>query len=325
MGAFADAGFDALKSDVMAVVTPIQNATGTNPDAPPQDPTKPPPPANPARAVADVAGAAGAVLGLPMQLVNDGFALATSGIAAMFPALPAATMGSLYVGPPHGHLHPPSLVPPAPAPIPLPSIGPVLLGTCIRVLIEGMPAARAGDIGIAVTCCGFVPAFEIKTGSSNVFIGGARAARVMDFCMECAPGAGALNALAKVGMAVGAVAGIAGAAADMADADQSAAAGDAAMAAAQSLSAAMNAAQTAVDLATTAIRMAMGKDIAVPPGMGFVTALTSSTVQIGGFPMVNIPDPLHLLFEKFKKMRANRRAQKERDAANSQTKCETCG
>jgi uncharacterized Zn-binding protein involved in type VI secretion len=143
-----------------------------------------------------------------------------------------------------------------------------------------------------------VPAFEIKTGSSSVFIGGMRAARQLDFCMECAPGAGAMNALGAAMMAVGMVAGAAGAAGDLRDSTASAAEGDATMASAQALSAAMGAAQVAADAAAMAIKMAMGTDIAVPPSMGVLTMNTASTVQIGGFPMVNLPDPLHMLFEK---------------------------
>jgi uncharacterized Zn-binding protein involved in type VI secretion len=303
---YFDAGFDAIKGEFMNVVNPLKAAFGGHGGsgvAPGEDPATPDKPQTPARKVQEVAGAVGAALQLPLQLLNTGFALATQSIAAMFPEFPAATMGTIYLGPPHGHLHPPSLVPPNPVPVPLPSMGPVLLGTSIRVLIEGKPAARAGDIGMAVTCCGLVPAFDIKTGSSNVFIGGMRAARQLDFCMECAPGAGAMNALAVVTMAVGMVAGVAGAVADMQDSDASAAQGNAAMAAAQALSAAMQAAQVAADAATMAIKATMGTDIAVPPGMGVLTMMTAPTVQIGGFPMINFPDPLHMLFEKLGKLK----------------------
>jgi uncharacterized Zn-binding protein involved in type VI secretion len=317
MSDYFDAGFEAIKADVMAVVTPLQRAV-SGPEA--EDPANPPKPESTARRIQEVAGGVGAALQLPLQLLNTGFALATSSIAALFPEFPAATLGSLYLGPPHAHLHPPSLVPPAP-PVPLPSLGSVLLGTSIRVLIEGLPAARAGDIGMAVTCCGLVPAFEIKTGSSNVFIGGMRAARQMDFCMECAPGSGAMSALGKAMMAVGMLAGAAGAVADMQDSMASEAAGNAAMASAQALSAAMNAAQIAVDAAAMAIKSTMGTDIAVPPSMGFVTAITASTVQIGGFPMINFPDPLHMLFEKIGKMKA---AAEREELEEALAGCPTC-
>jgi len=119
----------------------------------------------------------------------------------------------MYFAPPHEHPHPPSLIPPAP-PVPLPSIGNVLIGTSIKVLICGIPTARAGDIGMAVTCCGVVPAFEIKFGSSKVFSGGARAARMTDFCLECAPGSASMNGLAIASFALGAIATGAGIVAD---------------------------------------------------------------------------------------------------------------
>lgn len=293
---YFEAGFQALKNDVMAVVDPIKSAAGI--DQPAADPANPPKPVHAARKVQQVAGAVSAALGLPLQLMNTGFALATNAISALLPNFPAAFMGSLYIGPPHGHLHPPSLIPPAP-PVPLPSIGPVLLGTCIKVLINGMPAARCGDIGMAVTCCGIVPAFEIKTGSSKVFIGGARAARAIDFCQECAPGGGAMDAFAKVTMGLGMVASAAGVVADAQDSHDSSAAGDAAMASAQALAAAMGAAQMAVDLATMAIKQAMGKDVAVPPAPGMI-AVGSPTVLIAGIPVPNFPDPMQKLFEKLK-------------------------
>jgi uncharacterized Zn-binding protein involved in type VI secretion len=314
-----DAGFEAIKSNVMTVVTPLQQAFGgKDADGNPVDPTKPKPPSNAARTVQQVAGAVGAAAALPLQLLNTGFALATQSIAAIFPEFPAATLGTMYLGPPHGHLHPPSLIPPNPVPIPLPSMGPVLLGTSIRVLIGGLPAARAGDIGMAVTCCGLVPAFEIKTGSSNVFLGGMRAARQLDFCMECAPGGGAMGALGAAVMAVGMVAGAAGVVGDLQDSSASAAAGNAAMASAQALSAAMGAAQMAIDAAAMAIKSAMGTDIAVPPAMGFLTMNTVATVQIGGFPMINLPDPLHMLFEKIASMKASDEEEEEPTRENEE-------
>src|SRR5262249_1620185 len=98
--------------------------------------------------------------------------------------LPAATITMLYVGIPHAHNHPPSFIPPAP-PVPLPSLGPIMLGTCLRVLINGMPAARCGDIGLPVTCGGVFPFFQLQTGSSTTFLGGTRAARILDICQVC--------------------------------------------------------------------------------------------------------------------------------------------
>jgi len=174
-----------------------------------------------------------------------------------------------------------------------------LLGTSIKVLINGLPAARCGDIGMAVTCCGIVPAFEVKTGSSKVFIGGARAARAIDFCMECAPGSGSMNGLAMASFAIGTVATVAGAVADAQEAGDAIADNDDALGAAKALAAQMAIAQLAVEAATMAIKAAMGKDIAVPPTQGLIV-IGSPTVLIGGFPMIAIPDPMQKLFEKLK-------------------------
>jgi uncharacterized Zn-binding protein involved in type VI secretion len=315
---YFDAGFEVLKGDVMAVVTPLQQATSAEPNG--KDPESPERPVHTARRLQQVAGAAGAALGLPLQLLNTGFALATSKISALLPPFPAATLGSLYLGPPHCHTHPPSLTPPNPVPVPLPSLGPILLGTSIRVLIGGLPAARCGDIGMAITCAGLVPAFEVKTGSSKVFIGGARAARAIDFCLECAPGAGAMDGLAKASLAIGMLGGAAGVVADLQEAND-AAAGDAAMASAQTLAAAMGTAQLLVDVGTLAIKQAMGKDVAAPPMQGNIVD-GNPKVLIGGFPMINLPDPMQKLFEKLKakfgksKSRAN--------ADESEEGCKTC-
>ena len=120
--------------------------------------------------------------------MDEKLASATNKISAMLPSFPAATLGSTALGAPHAHVaHPPSGPPPIP-PTPLPPLGPVLLGTCLQVLINGKPAARCGDIGLNPTCCGIPPMYEIFTGSSKVFIGGARAARAtFDITMHCKP------------------------------------------------------------------------------------------------------------------------------------------
>jgi uncharacterized Zn-binding protein involved in type VI secretion len=226
----------------------------------------------------------------------------------VLPAFPAATLTMLYVGLPHTHNHPPSLIPPAP-PVPLPSLGSVMLGTSVKVLINGMPAARCGDIGLAPTCCGFTPFFQIKTGSSNTFIGGNRAARMLDICMACGQAddrnSGAINA-GKAMAALGAVArGIQavqkgmGYAAIAMDAVEAAVEDDAALQTAKAMAAAMAAAQMAADAAAAALSKTMGKDPAgIPPRViGAITA-GHPNVLIGGFPMVNIPNPAEMLLKR---------------------------
>lgn len=289
------------------------------PPAPPGSP--PPSPSLPAtraqeaaqaarRVQVAVASAAGA-LQTVQQAVDTGFAELTAPIAALFPSLPAATLTMPYLGLPHIHEHPPSLIPPAP-PIPLPSIGTVLFGTCQRVTINGLAAARAGDLGLAPTCGGFAPFFEIVTGSSNVFIGGVRAARLGDFCKVCIlpdpepTGIPAGKFMAGVGVAARGAStaiGLAGRAvpflsmaADIAEAEEADVEDDAAMAAAKGLSAAM----AAIELASNAIREAMAKLMGMDPGtpnLGNVL-MGHPNVLIGGFPMINIPNPAEALLNK---------------------------
>ena len=263
------------------------------------------------RATQQTVGAVMGGLGAAKDALDVGFANLTAPLAAVFPSLPAATLMSPYIGTPHCHpTHPPSGPPPIP-PTPLPSIGMVTLGMCVKVLINGMPAARAEDIGLAPTCCGLPPAwFKIKTGSSNVFIGGSRAARMGDICEACKnipdPPKMQLSKIGKVadaamkGMAaMGVVAGGLGIAADVAEA---AVEDDAAMAAAKALSAAMASAQMAADAAKMAVEKTMWKDPTMPPtgSKGAIVDPSHATVLIGGFPMINIPDPVTALLNKLK-------------------------
>jgi hypothetical protein len=91
-----------------------------------------------------------------------------------------------------------------------------------------------------------------------------------------------------------------------------------AMEAAKALSAAMNSAQMAADAAAMAVQAAMGKDPSVTPGPGPTGAgpmvvngaitLGKPMVLIGGFPMVNIPDPVSLLLNKLSALRAKKGA-----------------
>jgi RHS repeat-associated protein len=209
--------------------------------------------------------------GMVSEIIDTGFATLTAPIAALFPALPAMTLGAMHIGLPHTHTHPPSLVPPAP-PIPLPSLGAVLAPGCVNVLIGGIPAARCGDIGMAVTCGSLAPPFEIATGSSNVFIGGRRAARMGDLTKHCQPSAEATSMPSLKSVAVGAAAD--GLLSGLAEG--SAAAG------------AFAAVQTAAEAAAMAIKALLGKDPGLPPLPGGLVGPPLSSVMIGGFPCPGI-------------------------------------
>ena len=282
------------------------------------------------RTAANLAGAATGLLGSVSDALNVGFANLTNFIASAVAPFPASTLTTLYIGSPHGHPHPPSLVP-APPPtgtvIPLPSIGNVLIGNHLKTLIGFMPAARCGDIGLAPTCCAATPFFEIKTGSSNVFIGGKRAARMLDICRACQPSS-PISKVDKVMTGIGVAAGAVAIAADVGDA---AVETDPAMISAKALSAAMNSAQMAADAAALAAQAAMGKDPAVIPGPGPAGAgpmvvngalvIGNPLVLIGGFPMINIPDPVSLLLNKLASLRARKGASDDADAQTGRTRC----
>lgn len=259
------------------------------------------------RAAQQTVAVALGVASVVTDALDVGFANLTAPLAAICPSMPAATVLSMYVGTPHCHpTHPPSGPPPIP-PTPLPSLGVVTLGMSVRVLINNMPAARAGDIGLAPTCCGIPPAwFKIKTGSSNVFIGGARAARVSDICQACKniPEPPPLSNFAKAMQVAGVVVGAMGMAADVAEA---AVEDQAAMASAKALSAAMAAAQMAADAAKMAVEATMWKDPTLPP-TGSVGAIVNpcnmGTVMIGGFPMISVMDLAKALLNRLKRFKA---------------------
>lgn len=105
-----------------------------------------------------------------------------------FPAFPALRVGDYDIGVPHGHTHWPN-VPPTP-PLFLPSTGPVIpipfVSGASQTLINGMPAARCGDLGLGIWCGGYVPLYEIFLGSASVWIEGSRAARMaIDVTNHC--------------------------------------------------------------------------------------------------------------------------------------------
>lgn len=231
-----------------------------------------------------VSGAVGS-LGALDQLLNTGMALIPG--ANLMPGMPAAFIGVPHLGAPHAHTHPPSNG------VPMPSYGMTIGSGCISVLIGDMPAARVLDVGLAPTCGGLAPVFEISTGSSNTFIGGARAARMgIDLTRHCNPlgvsGNERVAEDAEKASALKRALHIAGLTAPSASgglmaADQ-AADGHAAQAE-------MMAAQTALDAMAMAMSNLMGKDPGVEPGMGTLV-LGDPSVLIGGFPM---PDALAML------------------------------
>jgi len=225
-----------------------------------------------------------------VDLFNSGVAYAATALDKIipYPALPAATLTALHVGSPHVHPHPPSTVPPAP-PIPLPSIGNVAVGGCVSVLIGGLPAARAGDLGLAMTCVSFSPPFEVYTGSSKVFIGGSRAARMGDITKHCKPPAPPPPPGAKppeppkfdkmaAGFAVGMGALNAAAAADP-------------------FAARMSTKQTAADLLKMAVAAMMDKDPGTPPCIGVIMTGVP-TVLVGGLPLPAIENYARAFFMK---------------------------
>lgn len=305
----------------------------------------PPPEQGTAGVVANYLNGAMGLVGAPAQLIDTAIA---QGIGALsnvpvlgaiikaWPSMPAATLlNTTHLAPPHAHLHPPSFIPPA-TPIPLPSFGPVMLSGCVSVLVEGVPAARCGDVGLAITCGSLAPPFEIMTGSSTVFIGGARAARLTDLTRHCNP-AGALGAFAKLMAVAGAVAGAANAMAMSNESDALAARGRAAVtesqeadseaeaaaaageaqnlaaeSAGKSMAATMAAAQAAADAGALAMSVICGKDLGVGLCVGALVG-APGTVSIGGIPMPNLGQMI--MGKAFEKLKALGKKLRRRGAA----------
>ena len=300
MSGYVESGMTALSQTVESTIKSTTDAVDSAVDVvtKPEEILK-----DPIGAVKKVSGAIDEVKGLPEKLytnlVETGVAVATNAIAAILPSFPAAQLGSLYVGAPHAHAHPPSLIPPAP-PVPLPSMGAITLGTCVKVLVGGMPAARVGDLGMAPTCGGLAPFFTVFLGSSKVFIGGARAARMTDMCTVCSPGEPRtpMGALALLSSAYDLAEGLEGASETAA----SDAEGAADMAAAQVLAASMTAAQTVADAVAAALSAMMGSDPAIPPKLPGFVMMGAPTVLIAGVPVPATDAIAKWLKNKLKKL-----------------------
>ena len=268
------------------------------------------------QAVQGFVGEVAQTISAPIDALNLAVAKATLDLLQFLPKMPAARLYSDLVfqfG--HSHPHPPTFG------VPIPSVGPILASGCMKVLINGLPAARSGDMGLAVWCGGYFPIFEVMTGSSHVFIGGSRAARqIMDMTLHCLPdpfGGGkstkAMQAIGKLEVA-GSLLGVGMSALSLAasmeksdeaeekasdlqgTADAQSAAADAA---ADAVGVATDAAQLAADIAAAAMGLLMGKD----PGVGFpfgMIIMGSPNVLIGGFPMPGWDTILKGLFKVLK-------------------------
>lgn len=247
--------------------------------------------------VSEAVNALASLQSAPSQLLNT--SIAQIPLLDKMPGMPAATIGVPHLGTPHAHSHPPS------SGFPLPSIGATIGSGCLSVLIGGIPAARVLDIGIAPTCGGLTPYFDIQTGSSNTFFGGMRAARMgIDMTRHCNPmghvgksGGKAAGAAEKTDEAAGEAAQVTNRAKRLGRAGKAWKVGNAAVGPASGAAtaaddasqgeieaAAMMAAQTAADLAMMLLGNLMGKDPGIEPSMGMLLA-GNPTVLVGGFPM----------------------------------------
>lgn len=232
-----------------------------------------------------------------------------------WPSSPAATIGTLHVGLPHVHTLGGGGA----------SIGRLAMGGCASVLIYGKRAARLGDIGEATSCGAIMPHYLVTTGSSNVFIGGARAARSIDITRHCGTLAPSIFSLRKMALKIpakiaeeaveafgnvakgfvskGAVAGVTLATRTDSsrkpvfsrmramkariEGDESMAQAHEAEAEGHALALKTASEQASSDTLVSLVSLTVGIDPALPPCYGMLFA-PSSTVCIGGFPTPDI-------------------------------------
>lgn len=248
------------------------------------------------------------VVGLVEQVQYVGIAALTAPVAALAPPLPCATLTAPMIGIPHSHPHPPSTVPPAP-PIPLPSIGVLTLPGAISVLVGGLPAARAGDVGMILTCGTLGVPCEVMLGSSNTFFGGSRAARMgPDLFFHDNPGEmGGFAAFMAV----------AGAVASYATAIGQAAGGNFG-------GAAMTMAQQAADGAALALKQLRKVDPGIPPDAGAIM-LGDFTVLVGGTPFPAAMDIAAIMGKLDGLARATARRRPAQSGDGADTSRRNCG
>lgn len=234
------------------------------------------------------------VLSMPGDLIDVGAACVSSAIVPPGLGFPAARlMVAAHLGLPHAHA-------PPPAP-PLLGIGPTVLLGAVNVLAGGLPMLRTGDVGFAPTCP--APVFRIFTGSASVYVGGKRAARLLDITEHCplvrsrlagtGPPAAAARAFSAAmdhmtlaGIATGAIAHGAAAVHDLADdavpveVAREAAVGEV-------VQASLGAVQAVADTTLSALHNVIG----LPPPLGSCGAGVAipvgapSLVMVGGLPM----------------------------------------
>lgn len=208
-------------------------------------------------------------------------------------SLDAVALGSYTAGMPHAHyLHLPSMTPAGI--IPMPAFGILTIGGSYQSLINGRPAMRAGDMGLT-TCFGIPPGMSIFTGSSNVFIGGGRAARTCDIVNYCRHETGSAGRLRQAwdfvmrllwvggtsAVALGAFLDLGMSVVESGKKTPEAAA----MSSALAIAGGAAAAQVAADVAAAAFGATLGKDPCNPMHPIGMVIGPGSTVKIGGFPM----------------------------------------
>jgi hypothetical protein len=126
----------------------------------------------------------------------------------------------------------------------------------------------------------------------------------------------AVKAFSAFQQYAGVVVGALGIAADIAE---EAAADDAAMASAKAMSAAMTAAQMASEAIRLAIAQLMGKDPGMP-NQGAVV-MGHPNVLIGGFPMVNIPNPVDVMLGKLAALKGKTKQNEEEGGVGAKGPC----